>query len=453
MIRRRRALLKVVLPRIFCPAIGGWIVKVKSMFLLCCFSLLMGLWLAPEAFSAPAVTIAPSSDSVYVLQGNDFSGASGIDVTIRYDAAALANPRVVQGGLVGGALMAVNHSTPGMVRLALVRVTAINGSGTIATVTFDRMKSTGADILALTSTAISSSGSTIGIASQIVNSVKTADTQAPPSGSGSAPDTRPNSSAPAAATASSAPMGVVGLVVPLQGDSASGGKAETPSPDQATADAVKPAGTADALLETAKAMPPENPVSPAPEPEKKKIMLYKSVLERFKEFSGNKTPEALIALFSPQKGQARQDPPVVLSDGKTTMKVLVDVNPAGENNNFLLDGVSLVSLTNKDKNSWVAELLPDKKITGATISIPRSNQWEVMPLTVAPPMDVKIDRSSDRLSEADFKMFLKEHGTAKAPKFDLNNDGRRDYIDDFIFTANYLVQRDGHAKQGAKVQK
>jgi hypothetical protein len=412
----------------------------------------MGFWLAPEAFSAPAVTIGPSSDSVYVLQGNDFSGASGIDVTIRYDTAALANPHVVQGGLVGGALMAVNHSTPGMVRLALVRVTAINGSGTIATVTFDRVKSTGADILALTSSAISSSGSSIGITSQIVNSVKTADTQTPPADSGSTPDTRPNTQTAAATTAPSAPMGVVGLVVPLQGDAPSGVKTETPSPDQATADMVKPAGNADAPLETAKAMPPEKPVPPPPEPEKKKILLYKSVLERFKEFSGNKTPEALIALFSPQKGQAMQDPPIVLSDGKTTVKVLLDVNPAGENNNFLLDGVSLVSLVNKDKSSWVAELLPDKKITGATISIPRNNQWDVMPLTVAPPMDVKIAPLSDKLSEADFKLFLKERGTAKAPKFDLNNDGRRDYIDDFIFTANYLVQRD-YTKQGTKVQK
>ena len=426
----------------------------KSMFLLCCFSLLMGFWLAPESFAAPAVTIAPSSDSVYVLQGNDFSGASGIDVTIRYDAAALANPRVVLGGLVGGALMAVNPSTPGMVRLALVRVTAINGSGTIATVTFDRIKSTGADILALTSSAISSSGSNIGITSQIVNSVKTADiTQTPPSDSGSTPAAIPGTPTAPVTNAPSAPMGVVGLVVPLPGDAASGGKAETPSPDQATADVVKPAGDADAPLETAKAMPPEKPVPPAPEPEKKKIMLYKSVLERFKDFSGNKTPEALIALFSPQKGQAMQDPPIVLADGKTTMKVLLDVNPSGENNNFLLDGVNLVSLVNKDKNSWVAELLPDKKITEATISIPRSKQWDVIPLTVAPPMDVKINPSSSRLSEADFKLFLKERGTAKAPKFDLNNDGRRDYIDDFIFTANYLVQRDGYTKQGTKVQK
>jgi hypothetical protein len=243
------------------------------------------------------------------------------------------------------------------------------------------------------------------------------------------------------------------LVVPSQNGSPSDGKAATPPTDQAAADAAKPATDANAPLETAKATPPEKPVPAAPEPEKKKVLLYKSVLERFKEYSGVKTPEALIALFSPQKEQAKQDPPIVLSDGKATVKVILELNPGGENNNFLLDGVSLVSLNNKDKNSWVVELIPDNKVTEATISIPRNKQWNVMPLTVAPPMDVKIDPSSGKLSEADFKLFLKERGTAKAPKFDLNNDGRRDYIDDFIFTANYLVQRDSSAKPGMKVPK
>jgi hypothetical protein len=425
----------------------------KLLLLPFCFLLLVSSWSSPEAIASPSVIIAPASDSVYVLQGNDFSGASGIDITIHYDAAALANPRVVQGGLVGGALMAVNPSTPGMVRLALVRVTAINGSGTIATITFDRLKSTGRDILSMTSSAISGSGSSIGITSQISNSVKTADTQAPPSDSGSAPDTRSNTPTTPAGNAPAAPTGVIGLVVPSQNGSPSDSKAATPPTDQAAADAAKPAGDAGALLETAKATPPEKPVPASPEAEKKKVLLYKSVLERFKEYSGVKTPEALIALFSPQKEQAKQDPPIVLSDGKATVKVILELNPGGENNNFLLDGVSLVSMINKDKNSWVVELLPDSKVAEATISIPRNKQWNVMPLTVAPPVDVKIDPSSGKLSEADFKLFLKERGTAKAPKFDLNNDGRRDYIDDFIFTANYIVQRDSLAKPGAKVPK
>jgi len=439
----------------------------KLLFLPFCFLLFLSCWLSSEAAAAPSVTIGPASDSVYVVQGNDFSGASGIEVTVSYDPTALASPQVVQGALVGGALMAINVSTPGKIRLALVRVTAINGSGTIATITFTRVKSTGADIQSVVSSAINSSGRSIPVTSQAMNSVKTADSnvsteqhaEQPTNGAstsmvpGTPVTTAPSPVPGTPVTTATAPTGIVAMAVQSAGTSSSEVQGATPSADQQATDARQPNTDAIVPSEAAKDSSGEKMIAKAIEPERKKIMMFSSVLERFKDFKGEKTPKTLIALFSPQKGQARQDPPIVLSDGKTTMKVLLDVNPAGENNNFLLDGVSLVSLTNKDKNAWVAELLPDKKTTGATISIPRNNQWEVMPLTVAPPMDVKIDRSSDRLSEADFKLFLKEHGTAKAPKFDLNNDGRRDYIDDFIFTANYLVQRDGYTKQGTKVQK
>ena len=133
----------------------------KLKFLPFCLLSFLSCWISPDAIAAPSVAIGPSSDGVYEVQGNDFSDASGIDITIRYDPAALASPQVVQGGLVGGALMAVNTSTSGKIRLALIRVTAINGSGTIATITFTRVKSTGADIQSVVSSAINTSGKNI----------------------------------------------------------------------------------------------------------------------------------------------------------------------------------------------------------------------------------------------------------------------------------------------------
>jgi hypothetical protein len=42
------------------------------------------------------------------------------------------------------------------------------------------------------------------------------------------------------------------------------------------------------------------------------------------------------------------------------------------------------------------------------------------------------------MTEEDFNRYLKERETAKSPQFDLNIDGKRDYLDDYIFTANYL---------------
>jgi hypothetical protein len=428
-------------------------VKIKLLLLSVCFSLFLLCWLSPEAIAAPGVTIAPASDSVYALQGTDLSDASGMDITIRYDPSALAGPQVVQGGLIGGALMAINASTPGMIRLALVRVTAISGSGTIATITFTRLNSTGADILSLVSSVINSAGRNIPVTSQVLNSVKTADSgastdqKAGQSTGGTSPS--PESGTPG--STATAPTGVVGMVVPVPGAPASDVQSANSSTGQPASDLQQPAADAIATLEAAKDSGGKM-IAKAVEPERKKIKMYQSVLERFKDFKGKKTPKTLMALFQ-EKEANQQDPPVVLSNGKATVKIVLELDSRGNNNNFLLDGVSLVSLKNKEKDLWVLELLPDSMTYEATVSVPRNNQWYVVPLTVAPPMDVNISSANDRLTETDFKRFLKEQGTAKAPRFDLNKDGRRDYVDDFIFTANYLVQQDSHAKQEMKVRK
>jgi hypothetical protein len=420
------------------------------LFLLC--------WSVPEAIAASSVTIAPASDNIYVVQGNDLSGASGIDVTIRYDATALANPIVVQGSLVGGALMAVNAATPGMVRLALVRVTEIKGSGAIATVTFTRLKSTGGDIQSLNSLVLIA-GRNTPVPSQIVNSPKKADKDAtvsadqqktgqPATGSSSSSVSTAETGKTATAT-----TGIVGIVVPTPGASSSDGQGSIPSADQTAPDVRQPGSDKVVPSEAVKEPSGETLLAKAVEPERKKFMMYPSVLEQFKEFKGEKTPAALIELFKGQDKAAKQDPPIVLSDGKATVKIVLELSSKGENNNFLLDGVSLVSLKNKEKDFWIVELLPDPRAYEATISIPRSGQLQVVPLTIALPMDVNIDPAASKLTEADFKLFLKEKGTDKAPRFDLNKDGRRDYIDDYIFTANYLVQRDSPAKQETPVRK
>ncbi len=182
-------------------------------------------------------------------------------------------------------------------------------------------------------------------------------------------------------------------------------------------------------------------IAKAIEPEQKKFKMYPSILERFKEFKGEKTPKALMALFNMPDKEAKQDPPIVLSNGKATVKIVLKLDSKGNNNNFLLDGVSLVSLKNKEKDFWILELLPDSGSYEATVSVPRDNQLFVIPLTVAPPMDGNIGPFANRLREVDFKLYLKEKGTVKAARFDLNKDGVRNYIDDYIFTANYLVQR------------
>lgn len=79
---------------------------------------------------------------------------------------------------------------------------------------------------------------------------------------------------------------------------------------------------------------------------------------------------------------------------------------------------------------------------------------EEIPLTVAPaiPAESKIGKKG-KLTEADFILFLKERGTEKAPRFDLNGDGKRDYLDDYIFTANFIALNGPVMKDKTSVKK
>ncbi len=414
--------------------------KLKQMLLW--FLLAAGLPTA-GVHASPGVAIRARADSVYVLEGTDLTGVAGLDITLRYDAATLSRPRVALGELVSGALIVVNDTTAGMLRLGIVRVASINGSGAIAIITFDRTAGgTGAGILSLISTAISNAGHSITLASYVLNAPAAAGggttaagttSAAADIGAGPAPaaplpgtGTAPRPAFPGAALLTAPSPGAVAADVPAQetGESKPGqdgmGGITPAEPDNRAANSTPPAKTGG--------------------PQLQKILLYQGVLDRFKEFKGKKTPQSLMALFTAGGATGTQDPPVVLSDGKAKVRIMVELSSLNGNNRIELDGVTLLSLTNADKDRWTMELLPNAQSYEATVSIPTNSQLFILPLTVAPPLDIPIGRSAGRLTESDFKLFLKERGSAKAPRYDLNRDGVRDFVDDYIFTANYLIQ-------------
>jgi len=186
--------------------------------------------------------------------------------------------------------------------------------------------------------------------------------------------------------------------------------------------------------------PPENEPVQQEKPSEKKVVRVESILDKFRQYKGEKSPKALKALFTSPEGLV-QDPLVALSDGSTKIKVSMERTGTDKQTpNFSLKGAKLINLGLDKDAVCVLELLPDKGAYEATITLLQDGLIKELPLTVAPPFpaDIKIGVKG-RLSEADFALFLKERGTEKAPRFDLNGDGKRDYIDDYIFTANYIV--------------
>ena len=217
-------------------------------------------------------------------------------------------------------------------------------------------------------------------------------------------------------------------------------KVDTPAPQAEES----PKGTASAKDDREQPEKEQSQVASLP-PVEKKITIHKSILERFRDFQGEKSPEALKALFTAATMPGiRQEPAIVLADGKTRLKVFIDLPAAGnEAPSFALEGAKLVSMK-MEGAEWVVEVQPEPGVYSAAIKVLHGASRTEIPLTVAPRVSAVSSGKDAMADEAGFALFLKERGSDKAPKFDLNGDGVRNYIDDYIFTANYLVL------QGAK---
>ncbi|NVN92257.1 MAG: hypothetical protein HXX11_16870 [Desulfuromonadales bacterium] len=163
----------------------------------------------------------------------------------------------------------------------------------------------------------------------------------------------------------------------------------------------------------------------------------RSVLEHFSTYSGPRTPAALTELFSkPVAANIRQEPEVVLSDGATAVRFFVRVgSPDIKVPNLALIGAKLLSYERTADDEWLIEALPEVGALKASLIMKTGAASREIPISVAPPLPAETD-----LSEEGFNTFLGGSSSLK-PLQDLNEDGRRDYVDDYIFTANYLNRK------------
>lgn len=167
-----------------------------------------------------------------------------------------------------------------------------------------------------------------------------------------------------------------------------------------------------------------------------KFVSYKSALQFFAAYKGERNAKNLIALFAePSIPSFTQDPPIALSDGKSTVKIKLLLEAAGnELPKFIVQGATLRKLpTQGEDGFWNMEALPKKDAYDAKLTVIDGERMLEFPLTVT-PVTAPLLGKGKKFSEADFAMFLQ-----KTAKFDLNGDKKFDYIDDFIYAANYIV--------------
>jgi hypothetical protein len=399
-------------------------------------------------FAVSTVTISPATDGVFSILGTGIEGASAIELAVSYDTTTLANPRVVEGPLIAGAMTATNSAVPGTVRLVIIRISPISGSGVIATLTFDRTGPSPGRISALTARLANANGAPLLAQVLITN---------PPNAVADASAASQTQNAPAGSEVLQTNAGSLGTPAPLLRTAIAAAQPAAPEELNGTLDALHPGerdaqpaakdtAPASGIDQVAKARTAESPTTkddnPAPEKtQTKNIFTQKSVLERFREYQGERTADTFVSLFDQENLiGCRQDPPVAISDGKTVVKVTF-ISPPGNitSSDVAVRGAKLLSLRRDPDNSntWIVKLVPEKDGYQASIAVLQGALKMVYPLTIAPMVNVDFSQSG-KVTKADFNRYLTKYKTAKPFSPDFTGDGKWDYRDDYILTANYL---------------
>jgi len=403
------------------------------------------------AFAVSTITISPGGAGVFLLQGSTIDGASAFDISVAYDTATLANPRVTEGPLISGAMSAINPNVPGIVRIVLVRVAPVKGSGVIATVTFDRVGASAGRISSMSVKLANAAGAPLPSQVLITNpadasvNAETAsqDHGTPSVAAAAAPSTAAGT--PAAPSTSTAPPATTPattlattpaliIAVPATGTGVNTGvkvqEGQAPLPAPVNEPMKEPVI---ASREPDRSQGEAGEASAAAATGSLKIYTQKSILERFKEYRGQRTPEAFVALFNQDSLiGCRQEPPIVLSDGKSTVSVSFISTPGNmAASDVAVLGARLLSLKRDpdNTNTWVAELLPEKGTVEASITVSLGEMKMIYPLTVAP----RINAAASQGTGAKGKDLS---GKATVGQ---NREGEWDYRKDYILTANYLA--------------
>ncbi len=422
-------------------AVKKGLMKKRNTYVL---SVIIGLILCCvlPAYAVSTLTISSSGNGDFQLQGNGMENVAALDITIVYDTATLANPRVAEGGLISGAMTAVNPNMPGIVRMGIITTSAIKGSGTIATLSFDRRGDSPGSIITLKASISNSNGNPLPVKAQVINT---------PGESMTASDNHEHQGAQSGTIAPPAPLtpGAGDRLIVLGGGIAPSGetaRTETQEPEPTMARDVMndKAKIPEVVSRETEIIASAMEQSVLPVDRGKQIYTQKSVLKRFQEYTGENNLKAFTALFDqePLIGFS-QEPPIALSDGKGTVKITFIAMPTKKDTpDIKMKGAALITLKKSpdNTNTWIAELRPDLKAVSASLIVFHEKVTMEFPITVSLKADVDLDKSG-MVTEDDFKLFLRDRGTPKKPQFDLNNDGKRDYLDDYIFTANYIAKK------------
>jgi len=121
-----------------------------------------------------------------------------------------------------------------------------------------------------------------------------------------------------------------------------------------------------------------------------------SVLDKMRAYKGEKTREAMTALFIRTDPSFSQEPSIVLSDGTATARVTLRVpSRKGELPKFSISGGHFVSVRMSDNGTWILEILPNPGTLATSVTVLSGGTMVEYPLTVAPPLNLLDPQKTD----------------------------------------------------------
>jgi len=200
--------------------------------------------------------------------------------------------------------------------------------------------------------------------------------------------------------------------------------------------------------------PPEPAVSPTP-PEPAKVVEADapvqlaalrglvSPLALMRAYKGARTLKTMGALVAPEpfnKSGVEQFPPIAVSDGATMVTVRISFDSRSFTPRFSLKGAKLLAIRRPTEKTWEMDIVPAKGAYDVQVSLLAGKEYADVPLFVVPPLSPLLAQLMDTMNDAAVDALLAKSGGTQAvkPPYDMNGDGKQDYVDDYILIGHHL---------------
>lgn len=434
----------------------------SKQLLIVSILLLLGLVAVSDFGEAATIAIVPVGAATYSITATDLQESAGIELSIVYDKDALENPTVKYGQMTAGALPAQNVTVPGSIRIVFITTGVIKGSGELASIVFISKGKPQAwqPNFSPPPAVYAANGSPLAVqsvvtASSPVTEEKSEDSTTKNSSEVSAGVMTTASGAAAPVTTQSGTAFVTNMTLPpVSGDQS------TPVNDTVRKDTVPEEPEqqnvpAESVVigkseEVAVALPVVDKA--AGERWKAALKSTQSVLEKFRIYNGIRTITTLSSLFDRKALSAAgviQTPDIVVTDGVSLVTVALELANETDAPSFSLKGANMKSIREVSGNKWELEALPQKNKSDVRLSIIINGERIETALVAVPPLN-QVGVALLALSDAALDDQLAKPHTDNTLAYDVNSDGKQDYLDDYILVAHWLLKQKPGAKQEDK---